>query len=139
MIIAACIDDNYGMMFNGRRQSQDRLVREDILKEAENARLWMNSYSAKQFSAGSGRILTDEYFMDKAAQQDFCFIENISAKKYETRTDKILLYAWNRTYPADFYFDLSLAKDWILIKEIDFKGYSHELIKKSIYVHSKKE
>ena len=47
MIIAVCIDDKGGMLFNHRRQSQDRLLREDLLKEAAGRPLWMSGYSAK--------------------------------------------------------------------------------------------
>ena len=45
MIAAVCIDDRGGMLFNHRRQSQDRLLREDLLAEAAGRPLWMNSYS----------------------------------------------------------------------------------------------
>ena len=34
MKIIACLDDNNGLLFNNRRQSRDRVVIEDILKEA---------------------------------------------------------------------------------------------------------
>ena len=34
MIAVVCIDDKGGMLFNRRRQSQDRLLREDLLREA---------------------------------------------------------------------------------------------------------
>ena len=36
------------MLFNRRRQSQDRLLREDLLREAGGGPLWKNGYSAKQ-------------------------------------------------------------------------------------------
>ena len=49
MIIVICADDKNGMMFNGRRQSQDRILREKILADAGNSKIWMNAYSAKQF------------------------------------------------------------------------------------------
>ena len=50
MIIIASVDDNMGMMFNHRRQSQDRVLREHILEATKDGKLWMNHYSAKQFS-----------------------------------------------------------------------------------------
>ena len=42
MIVIACLDDNGGMMFNHRRQSQDRVLRAHIAALVGDARLWMN-------------------------------------------------------------------------------------------------
>ena len=47
MILIVCIDDNKGMMFNHRRQSQDRVLRRHILDMVGNGKLWMNEYSGK--------------------------------------------------------------------------------------------
>ena len=47
------LDARGGMLFNHRRQSQDRYAREYILKMTEGARLLMNPYSAKQFKEGA--------------------------------------------------------------------------------------
>ena len=49
MILIVCVDDNKGMMFNHRRQSQDRVLRRHILDRVGDAKLWMNGYSAKMF------------------------------------------------------------------------------------------
>ena len=39
MKIIACLDDNNGLLFNNRRQSRDRVVIEDILKDCHNSKL----------------------------------------------------------------------------------------------------
>ena len=49
MIIIAAVDDRNGMMFNHRRQSQDKVLREKILSLTAGKLLWMDHYSAKQF------------------------------------------------------------------------------------------
>ena len=103
MIIMICLDDRGGMLFNKRRQSQDVLLRQQILTETAGGRLWMNSYSAKQFAEESAaNIVVDEAFMDKARPGDFCFIENVAPSAYEDKIEKIILYRWNRTYPGIF-------------------------------------
>ena len=50
MIVIACLDDNGGMMFNHRRQSQDRVLRAHIAALVGDAKLWMNhrTYPADQ-------------------------------------------------------------------------------------------
>ena len=50
MRLIACVDDRGGMAFHQRRQSRDRVVRQHILADASGGRLWMNAYSAGQFS-----------------------------------------------------------------------------------------
>ena len=50
MILIAAADDSYGMMFNHRRQSQDRVLRQRMLELTAGHTLWMNAYSAKQFA-----------------------------------------------------------------------------------------
>lgn len=50
MVLIVCVDDHNGMMFNHRRQSQDRVLRADILELTDGKKLWMNAYSEKQFA-----------------------------------------------------------------------------------------
>ncbi len=136
MIVIICVDDNLGMMFNNRRQSQDRTLRKRIIEISVNSRLLMNSYSIKQFDEEDrDKIITDEDFAKNAQKGDFVFFENISPKQYEKNIEKIILYHWNRNYPADFYFDIDLKESgWILNDSYDFEGYSHEKITEEIYV-----
>ena len=48
MILIVCVDDHNGMMFNHRRQSQDRVLRADILELTDGKKLWMNAYSLRR-------------------------------------------------------------------------------------------
>ncbi|MGI5948655.1 MAG: ribonuclease Z [Lachnospiraceae bacterium] len=133
MIIVFCIDDKNGMMFNGRRQSQDRILREKILADAENSKIWMNSYSAKLFSdVDPGRIQVDEDFLEKAGNGEVCLVENVDVTPYLEKAEEIILYKWNRTYPADTWFDTDLT-NWKMVETIEFVGSSHEKITKERY------
>ena len=49
MNVILCVDDDYGVMFNNRRQSQDTKVREFIINLCEGYTLWMSPYSVNQF------------------------------------------------------------------------------------------
>ena len=41
MKIIVCIDKNNGMMFNNRRQSQDKILIDDIIKVTKDKKLYM--------------------------------------------------------------------------------------------------
>lgn len=134
MIIIACVDDNMGMMFNHRRQSQDKVLRERILQKTLNATLWMNHYSAKQFGENA-RVNIDDSFLTEAAPGDVCFVEDTPAAPHEQWIEKVVLYKWNRTYPADMHFDIPLAEHgWHLVSTEDFVGSSHEKITEEVYM-----
>lgn len=137
MILIAAVDDNNGMLFNKRRQSQDRALRERILSLSARSRLWVNHYTEKQF-AQDGQVVNhlnaDDSFMDKAANGEYCFVENTAAAPYEDRAEQIILFHWNRRYPADLFFDIDLAAGgWRLSSSEDFPGYSHEKITMEVY------
>ena len=72
--------------------------------------------------------------MDKAGVDDFCFIENASVAAYKEKITRLIVYKWNRDYPADFFFDIDYAKNFRLVSTVDFEGTSHDRITKEIYV-----
>lgn len=134
MIAIVCVDDKNGMMFNHRRQSQDRVLRKDMLQGANGAVVWMNAYSAKQFGeAAQGKIQVEEDFLAKAGNGEFCFVENQDLRIYLDRIEEIILYKWNRVYPADFRFEVDLSS-WKLEETVEFAGSSHEKITKERYI-----
>ena len=107
MIVIACLDDNGGMMFNHRRQSQDRVLRAHIAALVGGAMLWMNHYSAQQFDAESIQHLNvDDAFLQEAVQGDYCFVEDAALAPFERWIEKIIIFRWHRTYPADQHFDI---------------------------------
>ena len=135
MTVIVCVDDQGGMLFGGRRQSQDRLVREDILREAAGRRLWMNEFSRRQFGRDeTDSIVTDENFLSRARPGDFCFVENVSLKPFVGRMNRVIVYRWNRVYPADRFLDLPLEDPvWKQTRREEFPGYSHPKITKEVY------
>jgi hypothetical protein len=127
MILIVCIDDNYGMMFNQRRQSQDRVLREFLLQLTQNGKLWMNHYSAKQFTEPAPQINIDENFLAESAPGEYCFVEDTSIQPYYQWVEKVILCKWNRVYPSDLKFDMSL-QGWSSKILSEFAGSSHEKI-----------
>ena len=126
MKLIFCIDDKKGMMFFGKRQSQDSMLREWIIRHTTGSNLWMSNYSAKQFKDLTGYIADDDYQI-KAAVGDYCFVED---KGYALEgVSEIILCHWNRKYQADKVFDIDLkANGFIKIESEDIKGSSHDKI-----------
>ena len=131
MNFIVCVDQNNGMMFNGRRQSRDRNVINDILQYIGNAKLWLNEYSSKLFAPTDGNICIDDQFLQKAKESDFCFIENQSLKDVDV--SKVILYRWDKGYPADLFLDMDL-NSYILSETLEFQGYSHDKITREVYI-----
>lgn len=120
------------MLFNHRRLSRDRRVFEKILDYSNEKELWMNAYSRKLFTnlTDINNIQVDEEFLDKS--QSICFVENQDITPYLPKIDTLVLFRWNRDYPADFFFTVDLSQ-WNLISTEDFEGTSHEKITMEVY------
>ena len=133
MILMACVDGRGGMAFHHRRQSQDRLVRWNLLKEAGRSPLWVAPSTAKLFTeVQQSRLRIDEAFLERAGPGEFCFVEYLSVAPCAGRVDQVILYRSNRAYPADLYWDLPL-EGWTLARREEFPGYSHKIITKEVY------
>ena len=128
MKIVVCIDKSNGMLFNGRRQSQDSVLREKLLGLIGENKLFVNAYTAKQFE-DTRQLQVSEDFLQQAGPEDFCFIENVAVPE----ADEIYLFRWNRDYPADTYFELELKPGYRKVKTEDFVGSSHKKITLDIY------
>ena len=135
MNLIICVDDRNGMLFGGRRQSRDSAVCKKCTELAENEKIWMNAYSGKLFREYSKDIIIDEEFLDKADSEDYCFIENSDYMPYVDNAQKIILFKWNRHYPADTFFSVDLNDgNWTKNKTEMISGSSHEKITIEEYV-----
>lgn len=135
MIVIICTDNHNGMMFNHRRQSQDQVLRQDIIQEVGDSRIWMNSYSYRQFSdATLSNAMIDEDFLNNAGAEEFCFLEDNDLTPYIHLVRRIIWYRWNRNYPADLYFNIDLSK-WRMVSRAEFVGSSHDKITKEVYLN----
>ncbi len=135
MILIACIDDKGGLMFNRRRQSQDQTLRDYILKMTAGSRLWMNAYTFGQFKQEDApQIQVAEDFPSQAGTGEYCLCENTDFHLWEGRVEQVILFRWNRTYPADLYFrQVFSLNGWHCTQSEEFPGYSHEKITKEVY------
>lgn len=138
MILLACVDDNYGLAFNGRRQSRDRAVSADMLSLAGEKALWIEPGSEKLFeAAGDGRekvLRIEPDCLEQAGIGEYCFVESLAGggTAWRERVEKLALYKWNRKYPADTFLEWDF-EGWELEERREFAGYSHERITREIY------
>ena len=135
MILITALDDNNGMLFNKRRQSQDKELRQKMLHMSEGSRLWLSPYSAKQFEPDyAHRLSIADDPAASAGEGEYCFIEDTPFAPYEEKAEKIIVFRWNRVYPADRKFDISLTADGRrLVSSEDLPGNSHENITMEVY------
>ena len=128
MTAIVCVDDRNGMMFGGRRLSRDRVLCEDIIRLCGT--VWMNSYSAPLFETYSENIIVDDEFLRNA--DGFCFVETESL--CDAELDGMILYRWNRRYPADVHLAyLPEEHGMVLHSSEEFAGSSHERITREIW------
>ena len=128
MTIYLCLDDKNGMLFNGRRQTRDGVVLADICSMAGGA-VAIDPFSERLMKRNSipyvlaGQEAADHYFVE-----DRCPTEQL------VHASAVVLYRWNRHYPADTFFDLDLTALGFSLREVtEFPGSSHELITKEVY------
>lgn len=134
MTVIVCLDNANGMMFNHRRQSRDANVVNDILKTIKGTSLLIAPYSEPLFSQAECSVSVSDSFLVDAGAEDYCFVENTSVAEFKEKISKLVIYKWNRDYPADLYFDIDYANDYKLETTLDFGGTSHEKITKEVYV-----
>ena len=130
MKLIVCVDDQNGMAFNHRRQSQDRVLVERIEDLVADSTLRMAPYSQKFFS-GENIVASSSYLSD-ADVDDYCFVELDDMRPYEDKIQKVIVFRWNRHYPSDLKFGIDLS-DWFLVASEEFPGSSHLKITMEVY------
>lgn len=133
MILVVAIDDHMGMFFNHRRQSQDRILREDLLQTVGKSRLWLSPYTANQFdSEQDTRVCVDNSFFEKAGTGEYCFLEDPDDLTDISKVEELIIYRWNRVYPSDRTLPIDLQR-WSLTHISELSGHSHKKITKEVY------
>ncbi len=111
-----CADPKNGLLFNRRRQSQDRELRKHILSIIGDEKLYVSAYSAGQFTESSWKdrlLICEDPAEAAAAGAAFYFAEGqpLRAAAEEGQLDAVILFRWDKVYPADTYLDLPLTEE----------------------------
>ena len=127
------IDDNGGLMFNGRRQSRDRVLIDDMCKKTDG-KLYVNEYSASLFCAHPDKIIVTSNPLTDCPNGGYAFLEGTDISSHLDEIEELTVYYWNRLYPSDIKLGIDIqASEFKLTCKYDFKGSSHEKITKGIY------
>jgi hypothetical protein len=99
---------------------------ENMIELCKDEKLYTNEYSVSLFLENAVEIFDNIEDVEKS----YCFAENFTVN--EEYVDEIIVYKWNRVYPADTHFNIDLG-NWTLTESVDFEGSSHEKITREIY------
>lgn len=131
MNVIICLDDNNGMLFNNKRQSRDKALLSDIFCDLKDEMLFITEFSEKLMAEYSDRIIICES-VSKLENGKWFFCENVDLTAFADKIEKLVVYKWNRVYPADFNCSLDFSL-FNLESESDFEGNSHSVITKQIF------
>lgn len=138
MHIISFVDKYNGTMFDGRRQTKDRLLIDYIKCLTQNNKLWCSTYSGSLFETKPENLVIDDEFLSKAGIDDFCIIEGQSIQLYLDKIKTIRLYRWNKKYPSTESFSVDNLIDLENVYNIDlFLEGTHKCIKEEIWVNTR--
>ena len=154
MKLILCADERFGYSFNHRRQTSDREMVRDLKRRlgSEADRIRVNAYTERL-------LLRNGYFSpEEAARREaspapagsaflknaddasgWVWTENVDLKGLYHTIDELLLYVWDKRYPADLLFPEQLLAGLRPAETAEFPGYSHDLIRVEHYVLRKQE
>ena len=134
LTVAIPVDDGMGMTIFGKRQSSDRVLIADFMKDHEGKSIYISSFSRRLFENYDSVNITDDPIND-SCEGGVLFIENIKPSIFIGDVGTLIIYRWNREYPSDTKFDIDPEKEGFkLISATDFVGSSHKKISKEIYI-----
>lgn len=134
MKLILCVDKKGGLAFNKRRQSRDRLMIENLAELIGDGVIYMEPYSEELFTEVSLNVICSSLPLESAEHGDFVFVERFSPAPYTDKTEEIIVYNWNRSYPSDIKMGFEPAEaGFKLAESMEFVGNSHEKITREIY------
>jgi len=129
-----CLDERNGMLFNHRRQSRDSAVLEDI-RSRVTGELGIDPMSRKLVAGAGIPYLFVLPEITEPIEGLHFFVEARKPGQWVGFASTVVLYRWNRRYPADMYFDIDLeAMGFHCVETAEFPGTSHEKITREVYV-----
>ena len=125
-----CLDDRKGLLFNKRRQSRDIRVLEDMAASLSGP-LLIGTYSEKLVRDAG---IPCQVVVEDDVTEGHYFAEAVPSEALLEKVSVLVIYRWNRQYPADVRWEVSPeALGFSLTETTEFPGKSHEKITKEVY------
>lgn len=132
--VAVTVDERMGIAFNKRRQSRDRILIRDLVSTLSD-KIYVSEYSLPLFDEYKDRIIVADDPLAQCPSSESCFVEMAELVPYIDDIDTLIVYNWNRHYPADKTLDIDIKNGtFTLTSSTEFVGSSHEKITKEIYI-----
>ena len=134
MILITCVDQKNGVAFHGRRQTSDAAVFRDIFKAADNDMYGVEvlEYTQPLWDAFVRAEALPSWHPAFEAESGAIFTELNDCEGYELYYPTVILYRWDKVYPADVILKLDLTK-YHLVEIYEFQGTSHEKVRRETY------
>lgn len=129
--VFTCVDDNYGIAFNNRRQSRDCRINDVIFEMIGDSPLFVDAYSKRIFE--EDKVTVKKEHLKNASVGDYCFAERDTLELYDKKISKLVLFKWNKVYPSDKRLMIDLSQR-TLERKFDFEGRSHKIITCEVWV-----
>ncbi len=138
MTLIITVDECFGLAFGGRRQSRDRELTRDAVRLACGRRIIAREYSRLLFEE-AGEDTKEIIFVDEptraAERDDVVLLELCVTAEDLSRADELVVYNFNRRYPATSKLDTALVeRDFTSVKTLEFRGNSHEKLTRVEYI-----
>lgn len=133
MTVVVCVDDKLGMTFCGRRQSTDASLRRRLLSLFPGKKIYSDEYTASQFEDSSLCVVCER--PDLLWHRDAVyFAEKEDVSVFGDMIDRLVIYRWNRRYPADEFLSFDPLREGMRLERIsEFEGSSHSHITEEIW------
>ena len=132
--VAVTVDERMGIAFNKRRQSRDRILINDLV-DTVVGKIYVSEYSLPIFEEYKDRIVVADDPLRECPDGGCCFVEMTELMPYIDDISTLIVYNWNRHYPADKTLDIDIKSSiFTLVSSTEFIGSSHEKITKEIYI-----
>lgn len=116
---------NGELLFNRRRCSQDSAVIADISTMFNPADICVSAYSSPLFPGA--KVIQNL----QEAENSVLFLENLPLSPALMQTTHLVVYRFDRVYPADVR--LEIPKEFQLKESKEFSGSSHDKITREVY------
>ena len=135
MRIIVTVDDAYGVAFNKRRQSRDRILCADVLSSlGASDTLVVSPYSLPLFAEGGTVLRVSEDPVSDLGVHEVAFVERTSLSHLCGKITELTVYHWNRRYPQDVSLGfIPTDAGFSLCRTTEFQGSSHDKITKEIF------